>query len=83
MSGESVPARFFLEDYVSSRRITKDPAEREPITRGYILIKDDSLFTEPVMHTFGNPKNNFFFYGMAKRHFYKWRKWRSYSCTDV
>lgn len=60
-SNESVPARFFLEDYVSTRHITKDPGEREPITRGYILIKDDSLFTEPIMQTFGNPKNKFFF----------------------
>ncbi|MEO6221443.1 MAG: hypothetical protein ABIO81_13505 [Ginsengibacter sp.] len=25
-----------------------------------ILVKDDSLFTEPVMHTFADPKGKFF-----------------------
>jgi hypothetical protein len=53
-------AHFFIEDYVSTRQITyENPGQNEPITGGYILLKNDSLFTEPVMQTFGNPKSKF------------------------
>ncbi len=59
---DSTFCRFFIEDYLSTRQITRDnPGKGEPITRGYILIKDDSLFTEPVMKTIGNPHAKFFF----------------------
>ena len=62
MAGDSVTARFSIEDYVSIRQTTNnDPEHRNPITSGYILIKNDSLFTEPVMGKFGDPKSNFFF----------------------
>lgn|SRR6185312_11464124 len=58
---ESLRAHFFIEDYVSSRQIEhSNPQQNNPTTRGYILIKNDSLFTEPVMQTFGNSKSNFF-----------------------
>lgn len=58
---ESIQARFFIEDYVTSRQIEhNNPQQYNPTTHGYILIKNDSLFTEPVMQTFGNPKSNFF-----------------------
>src|SRR6185503_44280 len=58
---ESIRAHFFIEDYVSSRQVEhSNPQQNNPTTRGYVLIKDDSLFTEPVLETFGNPKSNFF-----------------------
>ena len=58
---ESIHAHFFIEDYVSSRQIeSNNPQQNIPTTRGYILIKNDSLFTEPVMQTFGKPKSQFF-----------------------
>ncbi len=58
---ESIQAHFFIEDYVSSRQIEhNNPQQNNPTTHGYILIGKDSLFTEPVMQTFGNPKSNFF-----------------------
>ncbi len=59
---ESTFGHFFIDDYISNRQITNDnPGQNDLITSGYILIKNDSLFTEPVMEKFGNPKSKFFF----------------------
>jgi hypothetical protein len=58
---ELIRAIFFIEDYVSSRQVEySSPQQNNPTTRGYILIKNDSLFTEPVMESFGNSKSPFF-----------------------
>lgn len=58
---ESTRAHFFIEDYVSSRQVEhSNPQQNNPTTWGYILIKTDSIFTEPVMQTFGKPKSQFF-----------------------
>lgn len=53
----STYSHFFMDDYVSSSQITGDnPGQGNLITSGYILTKADSLFTEPVVESFGNSK---------------------------
>lgn len=59
-TAQSTPAHFFIEDYLSTRQITGNPGQSDPITGGYILIKNDSLYTEPVIQTFGSRKIKFF-----------------------
>ncbi|MEO6844996.1 MAG: hypothetical protein ABI184_07480 [Ginsengibacter sp.] len=57
----STRSRFFMDDYVSATQTTSDnPGQGNPITGGYILTKTDSLFTEPVIESFGNSKSQFF-----------------------
>lgn len=59
----SNPANFFMEDYVHESQVTNNtPEKNTPVTNGYILIGHDSLFTEPIMQSFGNPKNKLFFF---------------------
>jgi len=55
------PFRFFIEDFLSTRQTSGNYAEgKAEITRGYVLTGEDSLFTEPIMQTIGNPKDKFF-----------------------
>jgi hypothetical protein len=54
-------SHFVIEDFVGSTQTTVDnPGQGNAITGGYILTKTNSLFTEPVMQTFGNPESKFF-----------------------
>ena len=60
-AGDSVTAHFLIEDYLSSTQITKTaPSQSDPITIGYILIQKDSLYTEPILQKFGDPKSKYF-----------------------
>ena len=55
-----------MEDYLSTRQTTNNYTGNETqITRGYLLTRDDSLFTEPIMHTIGTP---------ADKYFWEWQK---------
>ena len=58
---DSVPSRFFIEDTFSRSEASTDilPQSRR-VTRWYIINRDDSLFTEPIMQQFGKPRDKYY-----------------------
>ena len=59
---DSTYPKFYLEDYLSTRQTTDNFSEnKSTITRGYILAANDSLFTEPIMHSIDKPTGKYFF----------------------
>ena len=59
---DSTYSKFYLEDYLSTTQTTNNFSEKKsPITQGYILAANDSLFTEPIMHSVGKPADKYFF----------------------
>lgn len=57
---DSLPWRFFIEDTFS--RGETSPGflnESKEITRGYIITRNDSLFTEPIMQQVGKPGDKY------------------------
>jgi len=57
---DSLPRRFFVEDTFSRNEESGTNAfGSSSWTRLYIIIGDDSLFTEPIIHTVGKVENKF------------------------
>jgi len=57
---DSLPRRFFVEDTFSRNdESATNSFGPSSWTRLYIIIGDDSLFTEPIIHTVGKPENKF------------------------
>jgi hypothetical protein len=59
-SYDSLPWRFFMEDSFG-RKEEAATFGTTRFTRGYIITRDDSLFTEPILSQIGSREGKFFF----------------------
>lgn len=59
-SYDTLPWRFFIEDSTGTKEEAV-PMQSPKFTSAYIIMSDDSLFTEPMLSQIGKPGSKFFF----------------------